>query len=387
MIKLIDRQMIRGYFKAYAVCLLSLLSLYVVVDLFTNLDDFTKREKGVLAAVRQIITYYGFKTPQIFDRLCEAIVLLSAMFTVAWMQRNNEQVPLLSAGVSTRRIVLPVLLSAWSMLSLTVLNQELVIPRIGNRLLYDKDDPGGEKDMTVRGAWEPNLIHVEGERASRKGLTVKEMRITIPESVAGNLLHLTAQEAHYFPPGSVRDDGQRTKDGAPSGSPAVTRPSSPREGGWELTGTRPELDPIEGVLDKIDIGRYFLHTRDVDFEALTRHPNWYLLASTWRLYEELQRPESTRLAPMAVLFHTRLTRPLLGMLLVFLGLAVILRDQNRNVIISSGMCLVLCGVFFAAIYSCKMLGDNDVLAPTMAAWLPVLCFGPLALVLFDAVHT
>src|SRR4051794_41929829 len=110
MIKLIDRQMVRGYFKAYLVCLASLLSLYVVVDLFTNLDDFTHGEKGLVPVTRRIGTYYGYKVFQIFDRLCEAIVLLAGMFTVAWMQRNNEQVPLLSAGGSTRRLVTPALL-------------------------------------------------------------------------------------------------------------------------------------------------------------------------------------------------------------------------------------------------------------------------------------
>jgi lipopolysaccharide export system permease protein len=90
---------------------------------------------------------------------------------------------------------------------------------------------------------------------------------------------------------------------------------------------------------------------------------------------------------MAVLFHFRLTRPIMGMLLVFLGLSVILRDQNRNVIISSGMCLVLCGIFFAACYACKMLGDNEILNPALSAWMPVLGFGPYALAMFDAVHT
>ena len=90
---------------------------------------------------------------------------------------------------------------------------------------------------------------------------------------------------------------------------------------------------------------------------------------------------------MAVLFHMRLTRPILGMVLVFLGLSVILRDQNRNVIISSGMCLVLCGVFFGINYTCKMLGDNDYLSPALAAWMPVLISGPFCLVMFDAVHT
>ena len=90
---------------------------------------------------------------------------------------------------------------------------------------------------------------------------------------------------------------------------------------------------------------------------------------------------------IAVLFHTRLTRPILGIVLVLMGLSVILRDQTRNVIISSGFCLVLCGVFFAACYACKMLGDNEILAPALAAWMPVLGFGPFAVVMFDAVQT
>src|SRR4051812_29038943 len=120
MFKHIDRLMIQGYFKSYAVCLISLLSLYVVVDLFTNLDDFIHHNSsGLRPVVERIVSFYGYRVPQFFDRLCEAIVLLAAMFTVAMMQRNNEQIPLLSAGVSTQRIVAPVLCSACFMMTLT----------------------------------------------------------------------------------------------------------------------------------------------------------------------------------------------------------------------------------------------------------------------------
>src|SRR4051812_2033657 len=281
MIKLMDRQMIRGYFKAYFVCLASLLSLYVVVDLFTNLEDFTHHGRGFATTLEHIAKYYGYKVTQIFDRLCEAIVLLAAMFTVAWMQRNNEQMPLLSAGVSTHRIVAPALLCASAMLSLTVLNQELVIPRISDQLGHAKDDPGGLKALSVRGQFDSNGVHIDPDYAQRRGLKVWPMRVTIPEGPSVNLVHLNAPEAHFLPEGK-------------------------RGGKWELTGTQTwpaDQDSIPGLLEKVDAGRYLLHTRDVDFEALTRNPNWYLLASTWRIYEELQRPESTRLAPMAVLFH------------------------------------------------------------------------------------
>lgn len=368
MFKHIDWLMIRGYFKSYLICLVSLLTLYVVVDLFTNLDDFVSAStRGLHVVAVRILTYYGYRIPQFFDRLCEAIVLLAAMFTVAMMQRNNEQVPLLSAGVSTQRIVMPVVLCACFMMTLTVLNQELLIPRIGPKLALERSDPGGDKEIMVRSAFEPNLVHIEGDSAIRRTLTIKKFRCTIPESLAGTLVHLSASEAQYKP----------SED-------------EPMRGRWILTGCRvqpPDVESIPGLLEALDERRFVLYTRSVDFEAVTRDPKWFNLASTRRLYQELQKPESTRLAAIAVLFHSRLTRPILGMVLVLMGLGVILRDQNRNVIISAGLCLVLCAVFFAACYTCKMLGDYEYLTPALAAWMPVLVFGPFAIVMFDAVHT
>ena len=70
-----------------------------------------------------------------------------------------------------------------------------------------------------------------------------------------------------------------------------------------------------------------------------------------------------------------------------MGLSVILRDQNRNVFINVGQCLLLCVTFFLSSSACKFLGDHGDFAPMVAAWLPVLIFGPLSFVMFDAVHT
>ncbi len=370
MVKHIDWLLIKGYFKAYAVCLISLLSLYIVIDLFMNLDEFTSKHQTLSAVLRHIGSYYGYRTPKFFDQLCEPIVLLSAMFTVALMQRSNELIPLLSAGVSTRRVVLPVLLSAWMMLSLTVANCELVIPRIATQLSLERDDPDGGKEVGVHGAYEPNRVLINGDRGQRKGLVVRPFYCTIPGNVGGHLLEVSAAEGRYVPPDPAK---------------------KPYTGGWLLTGATPEridgwerkdvLEPLE------DPGKYFLHTQEVDFDALTRQAKWFQLASTTHLYEELQRPDTVRVPQMAVLFHMRLTRPVLGMILVFMGLSVILTDQNRNVFISAGLCLGLCALFFAAIFASRQLGDSDMLSPALAAWLPVLVFGPIAFVMFDAVHT
>ena len=375
MLKYIDRLLVFSYFKAYVICLVSLLSLYVVVDLFNNIDNFTQHHQGLQAVLAHIGSYYGHQITRIFDQLSEPIVLLAAMFTVAWMQRSNELLPLLSAGVSTRRVVAPVLCTAFGMLSMAILNQELIIPDLAPELMIQKDDPEGKRDVAIQATYLSNGVHLEGLFGNRKEQVIRPLYCTImPGNEGRNLVHLNAQEARYVP----------------------LEPGNKHSGGWLLTDvTSSEIDRSESasvvpteILEQIDPGKYFLHTpKEASFETLTRERNWYRLASTKKLYQDLQDPNSARIPAMAVLFHMRLTRPILGMILVLMGLSVILRDHNRNVFISAGMCLALCAIFFAAIFAGKQLGENDIVPPALAAWLPVLFFGPVSIAMFDAVHT
>lgn len=368
MTKLLDRQLIYSYIKSYVICLSSLLALFIVVDLFTNLDGFAEHHSGLVNLLEFIGTYYASKTPMIFDRLSEAIVLLAAMFTVAWMQRNNEILPLLSAGVSTRRVVRPVLFAAFGMVTLASLNQELLLPQIDPYLVELRADAAVEKEMEVKGGYESNEIHISGNRAYQKDQVIKDFTVVFPNKPGfEGLPTLQAKTARYRPAGDGRD-----------------------RGGWELTEARPETLPgfnKKEILEQIVPGKYFLYTSQIDFRTATRPKNWATFIPTYELPQEMGKVDHNKLAALAVVFHVRLTRPILGMLLVFMGLSTILRDQNRNVFISAGLCLLLCATFFIVGFFCKYLGDHSYLHPAMAAWAPVFIFGPLSFVMFDAVHT
>src|SRR5262249_21651001 len=199
---------------------------------------------------------------------------------VAWMQRNNELLPLLSAGISTQRVVRPVLMAASLMLGLSVVNQEIIIPPIADKLLSDRQDLQAESDVVQPWSYLPNGVHVEGWYASRKDKVVHTFCVTIPEHMANRLVHLIAQEARYFHEGE-----------------------SPYGAGWLLTDTQPrqiEDWNQKDVLEMIDEGKYFLHTKDIDFKTLTRNSKWFMYASTHNLLQELAKSESKRLSPMAV---------------------------------------------------------------------------------------
>ncbi len=376
MLTIHDRQMIFSYVKAYLFCLVSLTGLFIVVDLFMNLEDFTAQRKDFQSVVRNVGVYYGYKSFQIFDRLCESVILLAGMFTVAWMQRNNELLPLLSAGVSTRRVVAPVLLCAFAMMGLAAVNQELALPNIDIFMVENRQNPDGAKEIDVRGAFDMNKIHVSGRKAVKKEALIKEFAAIIPAQVSrSSMIFLQAKEAYYIP---ANEGDQRT-------------------GGWLLKNTTPAELPNwpqdqEDILKPLGDGTYFLKTRDVDLDTILRVKNWFKYQPTWQILKELDRPgNSTQHPSLAVDFHMRLTRPLVGMILVLLGLSVILRDQNRNVFISAGLCLILCVVFFASIFACQYLGSNEAtkqyVSPALAAWLPVIVFGPIAMLMYDAVHT
>ncbi len=369
MFTILDRQMIVNYFKAYVFSLVSMVGLFIIVDLFMNIEDLTAHKKDFESIVKFVGVYYGYKTFQIFDRLCEAVVLLAGMFTVAWMQRNNELLPLLSAGVSTRRAVQPVLVCAFLMMGLVVVNQEFALPNIDIFMLENRHNPDGEADSGVSAAYDANKIVLNGSSAIKKEGIIRNPFVSIPSTINGTHIILQAKEALYIP----------------------ERAGDARSGGWLLKQTTPGELPTwpaeqQHILNPLGNGEYFLKTKDVDIETVTRVKNWQQYLPTWKLVKELDRAESTQHAILALNFHTRLTRPLVGIILVVLGLSVILRDQNRNVFVSSGLCLVLCLVFFGTLFACQHLGVH-VLSPALAAWLPVFLFGPVSVLMYAEVHT
>jgi lipopolysaccharide export system permease protein len=358
----LDRMLFINYLRSYIIVLSCLLSLYIVLDLFTNLDDFSR---GTLVENAQHIwNYYSTRVSQIFDRLSEAITLIAGAFTIVWLLRSNELLPQLAAGIPTQRVLRPILLGSLLTISLGPLNSEFVIPRIAEELTTDRDDPKREKAKEVRGAYDSTGVHLEGWAAFQNERRIVGLFVTLPSQSGAKQLY--AAEGVYIPPG----DG-------------------PETGGWMLYQTTPEK-PDFALPPNVTwrtYGKYFVQTREVDFDVVTRPANWYLYASTWKIYDQLNSVEVRRQPAVAVLFHLRIVRPLTGMLLIIIGLSIILQDHNRNVFINVGLCLLLYVLYYALVYGCKFLGENDYVSPALAAWIPVILMAPYSIVVYDAIHS
>ena len=87
---ILDRYLLRQFVQIFLICFISLVGLYIVIDLFGNIDDFL-RKAGTHGKLWAIIgEYYAYRSIGFFNQTSGILALIAAMFTVALFQRYNE---------------------------------------------------------------------------------------------------------------------------------------------------------------------------------------------------------------------------------------------------------------------------------------------------------
>jgi lipopolysaccharide export system permease protein len=392
--RILDRERFWAFTKAYCICFIALVGLYVVIDAFTNIDEFSEVSESTVELFRNMGWYYLIKMSMFYDRLCGVITMMAAIFTVTWMQKNNELLAMLAAGISTRRVIRPVLVSAVIVSSFAVVNQELIMPRIAEDLQKSPDDDGVRKVMVTTRRDTRDITLSGGGMADRAFKTVINFSATIPVSVAEELLEVQADQARYIP----KDANTPLKGGwLMHGARLVTPPSSE-----EYKKTLVRLDNLNGFPKPMTVNAakqsveatgplpgeiYFLNT-DLTFEAVTRNRQWYQFANTYDLILALREPyNKPEWTDIEVFLHTRMIRPLASLALLALSLPLVLGGQGRNMFVNLGMSLATSGVFYAVSFMSQYFGTSSAISPELAAWIPLIGFGTLAVARWDTIRT
>ncbi len=213
LLSILDRQRYWAFLKAYVICYVSLVGLYVVIDAFSNLDEFTKRADSIVEVFQIMSRYYLIHQSQFFDQLCGVIGMMAAIFTVTWMQRNNEQLAMLAAGISTHRAILPVLISSVIVSAISVVNQEAIIPYFGEELARRHDDDGEQK-VNVSSRYDSGGTMIHGRQADRATRTIMPFYATTDVPIFGRILRARWATGHLHPTRSSHGSSQRGLAGA-----------------------------------------------------------------------------------------------------------------------------------------------------------------------------
>lgn len=346
-IPIVDRWLIGRFLKAYLLLTFSAGLLFLIIDLFTNLDSLLRR--GLLEA---LVQRYGTMLPELYFMLSPHLILLSGLWVVVALLRANELVPLLAVGYSTRRLALPMIVTAALLAVVSWADRELLLP---------------------------SLAHLRRERQLKQ---LRESVRPVPDSENGVLAARWYQvDAQLL----IEPRFVRLSEG---GAEALTvigvrAAYAPEEGGWRFyEGVRIEPDGAgDERVHRFGEEGYVLpcSIRLSDVEAAIDAPTYL---SAGQLREQLER--NPGFSHLRIQLYERFTQPLAGVVLLLAALPLAFgaaKGSHTYLRILGGLGLAV--AFFFAATICYELGAREALGPPLlAATLPLLVFGGLGLAMF-----
>lgn len=376
MLTIIDRYMLKQFAQVLVICFLSLIGLYIVIDAFGHLDHFVDYGKEHGGLLNVLVSYYTYRGIAFFDRTSGILTLIAVMFTVTWIQRHHEMTALLAAGVTRTRVLRPVLIAAICVSLLAAANREFVMPTIRQHLSTDTKNLGGDQQTLTQGRWDSNDIFIGGEKVVPNEQKILNAMFQLPRNLATYGKQITAAEAKFIP----------ANGDLPSGY-LLTGVTSPKgllkEPSLIANNMQVVITPPGNAWLKND--QIFIAS-SLSYEFLAAGSTWRDFASTREMIRELKNPSSDLGADVRVAIHGRFMQPLLDVTLLFLGLPFVITRTSRNPFLSVGLCLTVVTVFMLGVLGCQALGTNGWLSPSLAAWLPLIMFAPVAVGMIDSLH-
>lgn len=350
MIKRLDRYLARTFFWSWAASVSFFAGMYLVIHFFSDLDDLGDRAASFhrmgWSTVGGLARYYGLQLPFVLVMTAPFSILMGAMWTGQQLARKNELVAILCAGVSLRRVVLAIVFLGSLVAGGFSLLREAWLPEIAaERHRIERIFKGRSDDVLS----DLPLVH------DGRGLAFHVARYDVLDRVADGVT--------VFPPVGTGEELLEVERMVWRKGRWVV-PDGARVDGPRARLERTDLGPRDFEIE--DRGLLFLSTSEL--RALrSRHPDR---------------------AALEVALHANFAYPIGCIVLMLMGLPLVLRAERRTPFLAAGIGLLLSVAYFAVERVLLDLGTREELfAPALGAWLPVILFGAIGLLLVETMRT
>jgi lipopolysaccharide export LptBFGC system permease protein LptF len=351
--------------------------LRIIIDLFVNLDEFTEHADLETAAVfKNIFTFYLLNSTLYFRDFAGMIAVVAAAFSFGKMVRHNELVAVMASGVSLKRIIFPIVFLALLLTGVLVIDQELIIPPLADKLIRSQGDVPGRESYEVRFISDGNgslicALKFDVETStlydptillrsptSRPGIWEVTGRIDAEKAIyndqAGrwDLYSRSAEIGKWVPGGLLTEKGSR-------------RPPKP-------------------------IAFYTSDVRAKDIPVRCESEHKTLLSLRQLKALEAQKIQIRDTAQLSSQKHFHVTDPIINLIMLMISLPILVCRDPKSMKSAVMISFSLTGACFIFTFVCKLLATEvifDRVMPELWAWLPVFIFLPIAFIELDSMKT
>ena len=353
-LRLFDRLVLREFLLLLALSLGACVTIFGVVDLFEKLREFLDGH----ATAFMIARYYAYKVPYVIVNVLPVALLMSTFLTLGQMSKFNELTAMATAGVSTGRIIVPLLAVALLSVGVSFVLNETVVPEATRR--REAILEGEVRRRTLREPTEFANVSALG----RDGRIYLVKLYLAPEQLMHDVLvsemksgtisrRIDARRARWDGRQWVFEEGvvRRFKNGTETAEPFASR-------------ALPELS-----------------ARPEDFTKRPEEPDEMGFARLADYIERLRR-SGLRVDKFLVQLELKLAFPWINFIVVVMGAALAARLRNPNAAVGFGISVFTAFFYYALMRAGEALGEGGTLPPLVAAWGANAVFGTIALGLY-----
>jgi lipopolysaccharide export system permease protein len=359
---ILSRYIAREFLKLFFLWVISFFLIFFVVELFERINVVIVNK----APAYLLLEYFLYYTLYYFlPQALPFATLLAALITLGVLARNNEIVAMKAHGVSTYRIMLPLLVLAALITALIFAGNETIVPYAARKATYIWSVKiKGEEE---RAFFELNKIWYRGEDV------IYNIRLLDPKKDI-----LKGVTIYYF------DEAFNLRQRVDA-----------REARWNgnewtfcevtMRNFLPEGEVVRETYDEKDIP---IPEKPEDFKKGMRNPQ----EMTYReLKEYVEKLKSDGYDPTryVVDLHTKVAFPFLTFIMVLIGSPLALAaSQGRGGGIAQGVGLsIVIGFVYWLVFAISVaMGQAGTLPPLIAAWAPNVFFGLAGGLIVESIH-
>ena len=350
--RIIDRYIIKQVSLGYILLLLSFLFLYVIIDLSTQLQDLFKDKPPFFI----IAKYYIFFLPQMFVWVSPFSFLLSSLYCIGILSKNNQIISLRTEGYSILALSKLFIFSAVFLSVVSLFVEDRLIPIS----FFDLKDVRGYKEGKI----EESKIIEKFSYYSPEGYLIFANSFEVKDNILSNV-NIFIQDGK----GNISEEIVADKVRYINGEWIAENASM-----YMLSENRISLDLPEFMKEK----KLFFSDTPSTFMKKARF-NWQDL-SLKEINQQVSKLYSWKskkiINSLKVEFHRKIALSFSTLFMLLGALPFGLRIRKRRIGLSSlGLAFFIFFFYYLMFSLSTPLGKIEFFLPWIACWLPNIFFG------------
>ncbi len=356
--KIIDRYITREFIFPFFYCLIVFVSLYIIIDLFSRLEDILKHHTELPV----LLQYYAAFLPIIFVRTAPIAVLLSTLYVLGNLTKYNEITALKASGLNAWRLVLPFFFLGLIISIVTLLINDKVIPQANLISTTVKEE------------------HLDKQKKAQDEKVIENIAIY---GTHNRLIHV----CKFYPKDVLlkeitileQDENQR-----------VTAKIQAKEAQW-IKGRWTFFDCVVYNFDQggqvIDEPSFFkkmifdIEEKPKDFLRRESSAEFMSYRKLRSYIERLSGSGAKIVQKLLVDLHHKISFPFVSLVIIFLGIPFALSAQGTGKVASIGLCIVISFFYYTVEALSLALGKRGTIPPFLAAWFANILFTTVGVML------